>query len=160
MIAAVMLMAALAAFLMMAGCRGESGGDAAKNPPGELKVGLIDSDRLLENYPEYKKFVDKKEKETLQVRNMLSTGKKLSEKDKEYVKSTTLNYMKSEEVILKNFVERVREASSLVMAEKKLSLVINNPGTASVIEFGGQDITSEVQAKLSQKQSEGTTEKK
>lgn len=139
------------------GCKEDSAQDEAGT---ELKAGYIDSDRLLDNYSDYRIFLVDKEKHAQEMRELLSSGKELTDSEKEKIKKTTLEYMKTEEGLIRKFVETVREASRKVCDAKKLDMVINNPSSNSVLEFGGIDITSEVQAKISQMESEGKANKK
>jgi Skp family chaperone for outer membrane proteins len=130
------------------GCKveGKNPDDSAKKNK-ELKVGYIDSDKLLAECPEFRKFQEKKQKETIDVRNKLTLGK-LTEAEKQHIKDLTIEYMGKEEKILKVFVDQVREASGKIMEEKKLDLVLNNAQSNSVLEYGGEDITSDVQSRL------------
>jgi len=149
----------------LTGCRGEG----ANNPGGEksgdrsLKVGYIDSDKLLFEYPDFKKFLEKKQEESLEIRNKIAKGSKLrnlSEEDRKYIKKATVEFMKKEEVILRKFVDQVRKASNLVKDEKKMDLIINSAASNPVREYGGIDITDDVHAKMIELRKKGNSNKK
>lgn len=159
---------ALALAALIPGCRGGTNTPAANNKTDrEIKTGLIDSDRLLMDYPEFKKFLDKKQTESRQIRNIMmkkpgEQGGRLSGEDEAHIKKVTEDFMKKEAVIIKKFVDEVRDASKQVQDEKKLDMVINNPFSRSVVEFGGVDITDDVKAKMTElrKQKSSTDEAK
>ncbi len=148
---AVIIMMMLLLSGLTAGCKSNQEGSPGEIPDrNQLKVGYIDSDKLLANYEPYRSFLPDKEKHASQVRELLTSGKKITPEEEKYIKDTTLDYMSREEELLGRFVERVRAASEIVASEKKLDIIINNPDSGEVIEFGGIDVTSEVQVKLSQ----------
>lgn len=143
--------------LLLSSCKTEaSDSKGAKGDSSPLKAGYIDSEKLLENCAEYRDFLPQKESHREKMRELLRPGNTLSDKDKEYIKKTTLDFMKKEEAIIEKLVGDIRTASKVVASEKKLDIIINNPESSQIIEFGGLDVTSEVQAKLSQLSSETT----
>lgn len=145
--------------IFLAGCRNEA--DKNENSAvidRDLKVGYIDSDKLLFEYPEFKSFMKNKDKESEFIRSKIENARKLnklSDSDKKHIKDITVDFMTKEQNILKKFVERVRVASTAVQNEKKLDIVINNAGSSPVIEYGGVDITDDVQAKMVELRKEG-----
>lgn len=154
------LLLAVFTFILISGCRNTTEQDSGSAlQERDLKVGYIDSDKLLFDYPEFKSFMKKKDKESEFIRNKIESARKLnkfSEADKKYVKDLTLDFMQKEQNILKKFVEQVRTASTAVQNEKKFDLVINNSASAPVIEYGGVDITEDVQARMVELRKEGT----
>jgi Skp family chaperone for outer membrane proteins len=151
---AVIIQAAFALSILLlaalAGCNSSAGSKVEDTPGKEIQIGMIDTDKLLNDYPDYKKFAEKKEKAGSQVRSLLSGGKPLNSDQKGYIKKSTIEYMKNEEEIIKNFVETVREASKKVADEKKLDMVLKNAESEKIIEYGGTDVTSDVQAKMTE----------
>ena len=148
----------------LAGCRNEADKNAnSAVQERDLKVGYIDSDKLLFDYPEFKTFMKNKEKESVSIRSKIENAKKLkklSDGDRKYVKKLTLDFMQKEQNILKKFVEQVRVASTQVQNEKKMDIVINHAGSSPVIEYGGVDITEDVQARMVELRKEGNSREK
>ncbi len=160
----LVLLLAVFSVMFLAGCRNEADKDTNSTlQERDLKVGYIDSDKLLFEYPEFKSFMKKKDKESEFIRNKIENARKLnqlSDSDRKYIKDLTLDFMQKEQNILKKFVEQVRVASTEVQNEKKLDIVINHAGSSPVIEYGGVDITEDVQARMVELRKEGNSREK
>ena len=158
---AFMILVVIALFV---GCKGEEADPSKKVSDRALKIAYIDSDKLLEDYPEYKSFKKKKETEGRQilkkVENAKKLGTKVSDEDRRKIKELTNQFLANEKVILKKFVESVREASIQVKNEKKYDMVLNNAATRPIVEFGGVDITEDVQVKMVELRKEGNSSEK
>ncbi|MCD4782579.1 MAG: OmpH family outer membrane protein [Candidatus Eremiobacteraeota bacterium] len=143
----------------------KSGKSNSNSVASELRVGYIDSDKLLFEFPAFKKFRKKTENNDLELGNIVK-GKKREEitnKDRKRFKSIVSGFLKERSEIKNKFVDKVREASLVVMEEKKLDLIINNATTYAVIEYGGTDVTEDVQANMTElrkQKSTGTKEEK
>lgn len=149
----VLMTSIIFAVTVIAGCQGESGNVSGRTVSGssELRVGYIDSEKLLMEHPEYKRFLEEKDRESIDIKNLIDRGRKagtLSNEEQDYIKDKTKQYIEAEDVIIESFVSQVREASKQVMNEKKLDLVINNPWSGTIIQYGGTDITEDVKSKM------------
>lgn len=143
----------------------KSGKSKEKVVSNELRVGYIDSDKLLFEFPPFRKFRKKTQTKDFELSEIMK-GKKREEitnRDRQLFNSIVNNFLKERTEIKNQFVDRVREASMVVMEEKKLDIIINNATTYAVIEYGGADVTEDVQAKMTElrkQKNTGTKEKK
>ncbi len=150
----------LLAFLMV-GCKGKKG-KVESSSSGRLKVCYIDSDELIGEFPDLINFMKKKERESLKIRTLLSSGKALTDQEKEKIKSTTIKFIKEENKQIENFVETVRKCTLQVAKEKKIDLVINNKSSDPIVEYirgENPDITEDVRVKIEEMRKESKKEK-
>lgn len=138
--------------IFVTSCQSSENNNNEGNSGRNLRVGYLDADKLMKEFPELVKFMEEKQKQSTRVRTMLTSGKELTEAQKEQIKKTTIKFMEDENRYLEKFVEKVRESAKEVAEEKKLDLVLNNSSTEPVIEYGGIDITEDVRAEINQKQ--------
>ncbi|MFP4497212.1 MAG: hypothetical protein ACLFQV_03280 [Vulcanimicrobiota bacterium] len=132
--------------IQLTGCKSSPPPEAESNQ--QLQVGYIDSDQLVKEFPKLIQFMNKKEKESMEIQTLLSRGEKLSEDEKKKIKDTTVNFLEAENELVDNFVETVRNATRKVAEKKKLDVVINNKSSEPIIEYGGIDITEDVRTQI------------
>jgi Skp family chaperone for outer membrane proteins len=113
-----------------------------------LEIGYIDSDKYFEEFPEFIKFMQDKEKKSVEIRNLYKSGKQLTKEQAEDIAKETAKYMEMENNHLKVFVDVVTEASRRVADEKKLDIIFNNKSSGRVLEYGGINVTEEVRTKI------------
>jgi len=130
------------------GCK--SGDSSEKPVSNELRVGYIDSDKLLFEFPPFKEFRKKTQEKDIELSKIVMGKKReeITKKDRQMFNSIISSFLKERTELKNQFVEKVREASTVVMEEKKLDIIINNATTSATIEYGGIDITEDVQAKM------------
>jgi Skp family chaperone for outer membrane proteins len=134
----------------MSGCKQNSANATTEISSASLRIGYIDSDRLATQaeFPELTSFFEKKEKERARIRSLMTAKKHLTEAEKESIRKATKEFVKSEDALIKDFVETMRVCSKKVAEEKKLDMVLNNKSAARIVEYGGIDITEDVRAKI------------
>ncbi|MCE1245935.1 MAG: OmpH family outer membrane protein [Firmicutes bacterium] len=123
--------------------------DESAQKSRDLKVGYIDSDKLIAEDPDFKSFFNEKQKQAQQLQEKFG-GKELSPEEQKNLEKLTKEFAAKEARILGTFVAKAREASTRVMEEKKLDLVLNNAASRSVMEYGGEDITDDVKVKITE----------
>lgn len=122
-----------------------------------VRIAFIDSDQLLGDFPEIKKFAEDKTLESEKIRKTmmerLSGGGQLTDAEKAQIKASTKKFMEKEDKLLKEFIDKVRIATQKVADEKKIDIVLDNKTTDPIIEYGGVNITEDVRLKIKEMQS-------
>jgi hypothetical protein len=145
------LMLLLAGAWLVGGCGGPAG-------DGKIRVGVLDTTRILEEMPKYKDLRDSMQREQIDFQRkiqdkMASVGENASDEQKKQIGNeiakkrsefqTRVNQM------LQTAIKDIKDLTSQVAEEKHLDLVVvSTPYSPSVHYNGGQDVTIDVLLKL------------
>ncbi|MDQ7824794.1 MAG: hypothetical protein RDV48_18495 [Candidatus Eremiobacteraeota bacterium] len=107
----------------------------------ELRVGYIDSDKLLVKWEKYREFGDSYLKErSILIDKVAKDPKNISIEIQNKIVSMDTKW----EQVKKEIRDELKVASQKVAKEQKFDLVLENSESNPTIEYGGTDITNEV----------------
>ncbi|MBS2038694.1 OmpH family outer membrane protein [bacterium] len=146
------LLLLLAGTWLASGCGGSSGGD------GKVRVGVLDTTRILEEMPKYKDLRDSLTREQIDFQRkmqdkMPQPGENVSEEQvkeiqKEVAKKRS-EFQTRVNQMLQTAIKDIKDLTTQVAEEKHLDLVVvSTPFSPSVHYNGGQDVTIDVLLKL------------
>lgn len=141
----------LAAALLASGCGGGQSGD------GKMRVGVLDTTRILAEMPKYKDLQSNLAREQrefqTQIESQLPQNSDISEEKKRQLEQE-VNKKRSEfqtrvNQTLQAAIKDIKDLTTQVAEEKHLDLVVvSTPFNRSVHYNGGQDVTIDVLLKL------------
>lgn len=103
----------------------------------ELRVGIIDTQRIMAQWPKFRQTWIDVQREGYQLFQSINKNKTtISPTDREAVKEASEKWQKVKEQL----TDEARGAAIAVAKTKKLQMVVVNSG----VEFGGEDITEDV----------------
>lgn len=142
-----LLFALAAALTAVSGCKDDP---SSAGGPAEMKVAYIDTDELLVKWEKYRDFGDSYIKERNELLSSIAEKNKaqrekdrnflMSAEDEEAIVKLDAKWTERKEVV----TEEIRAAAKKVSSEQKLDLVLDNPSSAAIIEYGGSNITLDV----------------
>lgn len=139
--------ALLALLMLLSGCESKEG-------DGKMRVGVLDTSRILAEMPKYKDLQSNVAKEQMEFQNSLpKPGEDVSEEQMKAIEKDAEKrreeFQKRVNQTIQDAIKDIRDLTNQVAAEKQLDLVIvKTPYSNSVHFFQGQDITLDVMLKM------------
>jgi len=136
----------LLAMALLVGCQEAS--------DGKLKVGILDTSRILTEMPKYKDLQADLAKQQLEFqRSLPNPGKELTQEEMMKIQKDAdkrqAQFQKRVDATVQMAIKEIRELASQVAQEKKLDMVVvHTPFTSSVYYHSGQDVTIDVVLKM------------
>jgi Skp family chaperone for outer membrane proteins len=132
--------------LVCSGCRND--------PDRKLRVGVIDTTRILQEMPQYKDLQAQIQSDKSSfLANLPDPNKKISPQEAAKVQEEAASKQRDWEKLvmdlMKTSVQKITETTAEVARQRDLDMVvINTPATNVVYYYAGQDVTLDVLLKL------------
>ncbi|MBT9587905.1 OmpH family outer membrane protein [bacterium] len=133
--------------LSLTGCTG-------KVDDGKLRVGVLDTSRILSEMPKYKDLQSNLVREQREFQSKLpQPGADISQEDMKQLQKEAdkkrLEFQKRVNTTVQTAIKDIRDLTTQVAEEKNLDIVVvSTPYTPSVHYHSGQDITIDVMLKM------------
>lgn len=133
--------------ILLGGCGGQSG-------DGQMRVGVLNTARILEEMPKYKDLQANLAREQMEFQAKLpQPGADISEEQKQQLQKeyTTRRseFQKSVNQTIETAIKDIKDLTTQVAEEKNLDMVVvNTPYSPSVYYNAGQDVTIDVLVKM------------
>lgn len=109
--------------------------------PGKIKVGIINKQKILANWAEYRDLMGEYQVERDLLLNKLpSVNNSLTERQKDEIEKLNKKWAEKGDILENKFTKIVEDTAK----KKKLDMVVSNYS----VEYGGIDITDEIKGNL------------